>query len=146
MIDTGGRWWRGDAPDDTVEYLAAYSGESYRADEWRLARCGCGSDAFLIDTDDEEGVARRTCMACSTAAFLCDGAESWDDAEPQLLACVECGGRHFNACVGFSLYPGRTGVRWVYLCQRCVACGVLGCVAEWKAGHEDLSMIDRAWS
>jgi hypothetical protein len=146
VIDTGGKWWRGDSPNDVVAYLAAYSSESHPADEHRLARCRCGSDSFSIEADGDEGAVRRTCAGCSATAYLCDSAGYWGDSSPEQLVCVECDGRQFNACVGFSLYPERTGVRWVYLCHRCVSCGVLGCVAEWKVGDGDLSVIDSPWS
>lgn len=146
MIDPGGKWWRGDAAADVLEYLAACTADGYRADELRLASCDCGADVFAVDVDGDEGVARRTCAGCSRVAFLGDSASYWSDASPEGLVCVECAGHHFHVGVGFSLHAGRTGVRWVYLGVRCVACGVLASPADWKVGDGDLAVLAAPWS
>lgn len=93
-----------------------------------------------------EGVARRTCTRCSSAAFACDSADFWGEAEPEPLICIECGGDEVNLGVGFALYPERAGIRWVYVGYRCSSCGVLGCFAEWKTDDGDLSRLGQEWS
>ncbi|WP_206072821.1 hypothetical protein [Mesorhizobium temperatum] len=89
---------------------------------------------------DDEGVARRTSTVCATEHFICDSQDYWDESEPERLVCIECESEVANVGVGFSIYPARGGVRWLYVGYRCSACGVLGCFAGWKVGTLD-SMI-----
>ena len=132
-IDMSGKWWVGNDPEDIGEYLKAYSGDGYKVHEFRLARCGCGSVEFELEADDDEGVARRTCVSCQKAHYICDSAEYWDEAEPKAWKCVEWDSKRANVGVGFSLYDDDpTGVRWLYVGERCANCGVLSCFAGWK--------------
>ena len=133
-IDTTGKWWIGEQADDLKEYLEAYSAETYPTTEFRLSKCDCGSLEFRVEADDDEGVARRTCVKCRKKQFICDSGEFWEDAEPESWKCVECKSRSANLGVGFSLYDDGE-VRWVYLGVRCSKCGVLGCFAGWKIGY-----------
>lgn len=137
-IDTSGKWWVGDAPEDIGEYLASYSADSYATTLFRLARCGCGAAVFELHADDREGVARRTCIACRTSHYLCDSGEYAKEARLKKWKCIECGSRQANVGVGFSLYEDDpTAIRWLYVGERCHGCGVLGCFAEWKVGESD---------
>jgi len=132
-IDKTGKWWVGDRPEDVDEYLREYTSDSYPIKEFRLAKCPCGSVEFGLQADRDEGVARRSCSACKKAHFICDSEEFWDDAGPKTWTCVECGSKRANVGVGFSMYDDDpTGVRWVYVGERCAQCGVLGCFADWK--------------
>jgi hypothetical protein len=133
-IDTTSQWWKGTEPSDIREYLVAYAEDTYPVDEFSLAKCSCGSDVFNLAADDDEGVARRTCVECKTEHFLCDSKEFWRDAEPEELVCPECGSKQANVGVGFSLHD-QDDVRWLYVGVRCVSCGVLGCFAGWKVGY-----------
>jgi len=129
-VDTSGKWWIGDTPADIAEFLHAYSSKGYKATEFRLAKCQCGSLEFRLDADDNEGVARRTCVACAREHFICDSDEYWDEANPEAWKCVECGSQHANVGVGFSMYEDDpTGVKWLYVGERCANCGILGCFA-----------------
>ncbi len=136
-IDTSGTWWVGSEPSDIAGFLVAYAPKGYEVHELRLAQCNCGSLAFLLDADDNESVARRTCTSCASEHFICDSGEYWNDAEPERLKCIECGSESTNVGVGFSIYPDRGGIRWLYVGTRCTACGVLGCFAGWKVGTSD---------
>ena len=137
-IHQGETCWIGEAPEDMGGYLEAYASDGYQVHEFRLARCTCGSVAFVLDADEEEGVARRTCSACGVQHFLCDSEEFWEDAAPETCPCVGCGSSVTNVDVGFSLYPSDpTGVRWLYVGTRCTQCGILGCAADWKVGTGD---------
>jgi len=135
-IDTSGKWWVGSEPTDIAEYLEGYASAGYEVHDFRLARCKCGSISFLLDADDDEGVARRTCTACETKHFVCDSEEFWDEAQPERWVCG-CSSEAANIGVGFSIYPKRGGIRWLYIGTRCSACGVLGCFAGWKVGTSD---------
>ena len=132
-IDISGRWWVGSEPEDIRGFLEDYASEGYEVDEFRLARCSCGSDTFFLDADDSEGVAKRTCSRCSREHFICDSEKFWADASPERCKCVECGSDQTNVGVGFSLYDGSEGgIRWLYVGVRCPRCGILGCFAGWK--------------
>ena len=48
MIDKSGKWWVGRAPEDTKEYLIAFSSDVYVADDFRLAKCDFGSWEFQL--------------------------------------------------------------------------------------------------
>ena len=137
-INTSGKWWVGDSPEDIGAYLKAYSSDAYEVHQFRLAKCTCGSVEFELEADDDEGVARRTCVSCKKSHHLCDSADYWDEADPELWNCVECGSTRANVGVGFSLYDDDPcGVRWLYVGERCTKCGVLGCFIEWKVALSD---------
>jgi len=142
-IDTSGKWWVGSEPTDIAEYLEAYASEGDEVHDFRLARCKCGSISFLLNADDDEGVAQRTCTACETKHFICDSEEFWDESQPERWVCG-CGSEAANIGVGFSIYPKRGGVRWLMVGTRCSACGVLGCFAGWKVGRSDsMDLLDK---
>src|SRR5258707_2022663 len=133
-VDSSGKWWIGDHPQDLKEYLAAYSSNSYKTDEFRLAECKCGSQEFSLWADADEGCAKRICLSCDEPHFICDSEEFWEESEPEEWKCVECGSRSANVGVGFSLYEDGE-VRWLYVGERCSSCGVLGCFAGWKVAY-----------
>jgi hypothetical protein len=134
-IDTSGKWWIGSEPVDIQGFLTAYSSEGYKVDEFRLARCECGCEVFHLDADDTEGAARRECVKCGKVHFICDSEEYWGETDPERCTCVECGSEAFNVGVGFSLYEDTEDVRWLYVGERCVTCGILGCFAGWKVAY-----------
>ncbi len=133
-IDTSGEFWTGDEPADIREYLEALIRDEggYAVDEFRLARCGCGSHTFHLHADLDEGAARRTCTECGHDHFVCDSGEYWDECEPEPIHCPACDSPRTNIGVGFSLYDPAGDPRWLYLGLRCPNCGLLGCVADWK--------------
>ena len=145
-IDESGKWWKGSAPSDLHEYLQAFTAESYEISEFRLARCDCGSEQFLLEVEDNEGVARRTCAGCKKPHFICDSEENWTEGlQTRKYKCVTCRSTVANVGVGFSLYDDRLAVRWVYIGCRCTKCGVLGCMVDWKVGYEpSLQLLDQA--
>lgn len=142
-IDKSGKWWVGKTPEDLKEYLDAFSEDSYPIHEFRLARCDCGSLEFQIEASDEDGVARRTCAACRQNHFLCDSEENWSDAETKRWRCTACKSRVANVAAGFSLTEDRQAIHWLYVGERCVGCGVLGCLTSWKIGYSpSLQLMD----
>ncbi len=135
-VDTSGKWWVDSDPSDIAEFLEAYSSDSgYKTEVFRLSRCKCGSVQFLLEADDNEGTARRSCVKCKAEHFICDSGEYWEDSEPEKWRCVECKSIHTNVGVGFSLYPEDKEVKWLYVGCRCAKCGVLGCFAGWKVAY-----------
>jgi hypothetical protein len=137
-IDRTGKWWVGTEPADITEYLVAYQAEGYAIDQTRICRCPCGSVAFLLEVDSDEGCAQRTCSACNARHFICDSADYWKEADPRQWACTEYGNRECNLGVGFSLYEEedqRRDVRWISVGNRCTKCGTLGSFVDWKVGY-----------
>ena len=133
-IDKSGQWWKASDPSDIQPYLVAFTAGSYPIAAFRPAVCICGSLAFHVDADDNEGTARRTCTRCSHIHFIGDSAEYWAGAEPERCACP-CGEESMNVGVGFALYPDDHEVQWLYIGCRCTRCGVLGCYADWKVAY-----------
>ena len=135
-IDTSGKWWKGSTPEDVGEYLQALSAESYAISDFRVARCPCGGDSFRFEVERDEGIAKRTCVACETEHFLCDSAENFEPGmRLKKFKCV-CKAVEANLGAGFSPYEGSSEIRWLWVGHRCVACGVLGSMVDWRIGFE----------
>jgi hypothetical protein len=133
-IDTSGKWWVGTEPSDIEEYLKAFKAEGYDVDRFKLSRCQCGQDHFRLEIDDDEGAAKRTCPSCGAVAFIGDSDRYFANTT-QSFKCVECAASECNVGVGFSLYEADgADVRWLSVGARCVGCGVLGCMVDWKVG------------
>jgi hypothetical protein len=145
-IDTSGKWWVGSEAQDLAAYLEAYSSDNCKATAFRLSKCTCGSIEFHLDADDTEGVARRTCVNCGSECYICESEEFWAEAQPERWGCIECGSARANVGVGFAMYDDDpTGVKWVYVGERCTGCGVLGCFAGWKVAESDaLRLLEKA--
>jgi hypothetical protein len=90
-VDKSGKWWVGSNPNDIREFLESYTSDGYVAQEFRLAKCVCGSDTFELFADDGEGVAQRVCTSCGVEHFICDSEEYWAEATPKKWKCIECG-------------------------------------------------------
>jgi hypothetical protein len=133
-IDTSGKWWVGTEPQDLNKYLEAYSSDQYKVHQFRLAKCECGSESFSLLADDVEGTAKRICSKCGGEHLICDSEEYWPDSSPEEWTCIGCGSKSANVGVGFSLYEDGE-VRWLYVGERCVSCGILGCFAGWKVAY-----------
>lgn len=134
VIDRNGGVWRGDSFDDLRTYLVAYAAAtSCPAGPIVEAVCACGTRAFELRLDDDEGCAQRRCTACAAETFIADSAEYWDDAAPGDAQCP-CGGEIFQVGIAFSL-TDEGEVRWVSVGGRCVACGLLGTYVDWKIDY-----------
>lgn len=132
--------------EDIRAYLEALSADSYPVHEFRLCACPCGSRIFDLESDDNEGTARRVCRECKAEHFICDSGEYWADAEPEKWGCIQCKKKSEGANVGvvFSLYEGGKAIRWLYIGVRCARCGILGSPAGWKIGYEpSLPLLDK---
>ena len=145
-IDTSGKWWKGSAAEDLHEYLSALSSSSYPVHEFRLARCGCGELRFKLEVEQDEGIAKRTCTQCNVEHMICDSAEHHEPGQRlKKFRCITCKGGIANIAVGFSLYEDKQAVRWLYVGNRCAACGILGSMVDWKVGYEpSLHLLDGA--
>lgn len=143
-IKDAGEWLVGSEPEDIRSFLDSYTEDTYRVHEYRQSRCGCGSLRFSLWVDEEECSAKRRCADCGKEEFIFDGEEYWSGEHAELCACGACDDPKdlCNVGVGYSLYeePSNDGslvaVKWIFIGFRCVACGVLGCVGDWKIGSE----------
>ena len=149
-IDTSGKWWVGSEATDIADYLIAYKAEGYaegyEVHATRLCKCRCGSTAFELEADQEEGCAQRTCAVCRIKHLVCDSANYWEDAQ---LDVTECQCKTCNLTVGFSLHEKEKGqqpdVRWVSVGERCTNCGTLGSFVNWKVGYgPSYQLLDQA--
>src|SRR5690349_14968694 len=109
-IDDTGKWWIGSTASDIGAYLQAYASKGYESHAFRLAKCICGSEAFHLLADDNEGVAKRICSQCNNEHYICDSEEYWPDAEPEEFLC-ECGSQNCNIGVAFSLYEDKGAIK-----------------------------------
>lgn len=133
MIDRSGKWWKGTGFDDLVAFIRESTAQGYPVGPVSQSTCECGAAVFSLKLDDEEGCARRTCVACGRSAFIADSAEYWDEADPGDAQCP-CGEEAFEIGVGFSLREDGN-VRWITVGARCVACGILGAYVDWKIDY-----------
>ena len=95
--------------------------------------CVCGSAAFRLRADSQEGVALRVCAACKAVHLICDSAEFWEEASLTAVRCP-CLRTLFELAVGFSFHE-EGEVNWITVGTRCVGCGVLASPADWKVDY-----------
>jgi hypothetical protein len=133
VIDKSGKWWTGETFEDLAEYLALLVEDEYPVHTVLEPQCLCGGRVFKIHRDATEGVARRTCIACGTNAFICDSGEHWSEARPRLVKCP-CGESAYQVAVGFSKRDSGE-IKWILVGERCVACGILGASVDWKIDY-----------
>ena len=134
-IDTSGKWWTGSAPEDLHEYLQAFSADSYSIAEFRLSHCTCGRNVFHLHVEQDEGIARRTCVQCGSKYWIADSAENYEKGmRLKKFKCI-CKSHNTNVAVGFSLLPDKSGIKWVFVGNRCADCGTLGSMVDWKVGY-----------
>src|SRR3974377_1393664 len=82
-IDTSGKLWVGSHAADIGDYLKTHRAEGYEVLATRPCKCRCGSKAFELEADRDEGCAQRTCAVCRTKHLLCDSADHWQGAQPE---------------------------------------------------------------
>jgi hypothetical protein len=136
----------GSTAEDIREFIArcqaSYGG--YALDEFRVAHCGCGSDSFFFGYYLDGGAAERVCPVCETAHLMCDSEGYWDPYNAADWECRECHGGLCNLGVGFALSQDREFIRWLYVGQRCVGCGLLDFCVSWKIAYgPSLQLLDQ---
>jgi hypothetical protein len=132
-IDETGEYWIGTEAGDIDGYLRAYTADGHPVDRIIHATCPCGHNAFRLLVDADQGCAQRACSTCSRTQFVCDSAEHWAEAEPEQVTCP-CGADSHEVAVGFN-HREDGSAKWIFVGVRCVSCGVLGAVADWKIDY-----------
>ena len=132
-----GQYWYGTSLEDLQASIVDYSkANQYEATAFASSQCTCGSRLFTLESDDVEGVARRTCCQCRSSAFMGDSGEFAAEAQLERHVCV-CDAAAFELQVGVALYAGSSDIRWAYIGARCVACTLVGVFADWKCNGGD---------
>lgn len=134
-----GKFWYGSTPEDTQAAIHTYSvRQGCEAVKFRASICTCGHQTFKLDTDENEGVAQRSCSRCGSRHFMGDSAAYAADAALDSHECV-CDGVEFALVSGVALYPDSNDVRWYYIGCQCTQCQLTGVFADWKceAGDAD---------
>lgn len=117
--------------------LIAYSrANTYVAQHFADAVCGCGSREFQLEVDETAGAAVRYCATCGDPHAIGDSDDYLAEAEVEQCQCL-CGSPIFEITVGVALYADSDDVRWLYLGCRCPGCGLVGCYADWKNEFTD---------
>ena len=145
-IDTSGKWWKGSSPLDLDEYLRELGAENYPVSQFRLSTCSCEGVRFTLEVEQDEGIAKRTCVNCGAEHFICDSGEYYEPAQQlEKFKCVTCNSEVANVGVGYALYDDGAAVHWLYVGCRCDNCGVLGSMVDWKVGYApSLQLMDQA--
>ena len=134
-----GQYWYGTEPSDTRAEVERYSRlNGYEAVKFSQAVCACGGRSFKLETDQEAGVARRTCANCGATHLMGDSSEYAEEATLEGHECV-CSATDFELSSAVALYDGSNDVRWYYIGCRCTKCHLVGVFADWKceAGDAD---------
>lgn len=134
-----GKYWYGSELADTKIEIQQYSDlNGYKAVKFNESVCTCGGRIFKLETDEDEGVARRTCTACGAVHLMGDSADYAEDANPEEHECI-CLAQEFELVSGVALYADSNDVRWYYIGCRCTKCHLVGVFADWKceAGDAD---------
>jgi hypothetical protein len=116
---------KGKLPADIRGYLDRWGG----IDEFRTARCTCGSEVFRLKY--HSGGAQRSCARCGGEHLICDSAEFWTSEAPQQWKCASCGSDGANLGVGFGV-DMQGNLLALALGQRCGKCGKMGCCTGWE--------------
>jgi hypothetical protein len=132
VIDKSKEYWHGDRAEDIIEYLNEYS--ENEIDKTVIVKCKqCGSDVFTFNIDADGGVIEATCTACKQKRLLLDSEDYWEESEPENAKCL-CKKNQHNVAVGF-VHRETGDVKWVYIGNRCVSCGMLGSFGDWKISY-----------
>lgn len=122
VLKKKGKYWYGTTPEDVQSELVAYSKRNgYAAVKFSRSVCGCGNCSFELESDQNEGAARRTCTHCSTIHLMGDSDEFASDAEFERRECT-CDAAEFELLSGVALYEDSNDVRWCYIGCQCTHC------------------------
>jgi hypothetical protein len=132
-----GKYWYGTEVADLQAEMLRFSRLNEQvAAKFAESACACGGRIFKLDSDEDEGAAKRTCTACATPHLMGDSAEYADEAEFDNHECA-CGAEEFQLLSGVALYEGSDDVRWYYIGCLCKACSLVGVFAHWKCEGGD---------
>ena len=121
--------------DKLKKEIQRYSKKNvYEAIHFKTSICECGNKKFLLDVDDREGVAVRTCSSCNAKKYMLDSIKYMDNADLEWCACP-CGNDKFELMIGVALYKDSLDVKWTYIGCHCSVCQLSACYADWKSEY-----------
>ena len=132
-----GEYWYGTTSGDTQAELRSYSvANGHEAVRFASSKCECGSRSFALQTDEDAGVAIRTCTDCGQDHLMGDSADRLAQAAPEGHQCV-CENEVFELVSGVAVRQGTHDVRWYYIACHCVECDLVGVFADWPSDAGD---------
>ena len=100
VLKKKGKFWYGKTLEDIQTEVRRYSAlNGYEAVKFSASTCICGNTTFRLETDEDVGVAKRTCASCGSSHLMGDSADYVADANLEGHECV-CDGTEF--CTGLS--------------------------------------------
>jgi hypothetical protein len=133
VLTKKGQYWYGDSQGDIHREILRYSElNGHFADHFSDAICSCGSSAFRLSLDENEGAAVRECAQCALQHPIGDSGEYLKNASLEECGCP-CGNDNLEISVGVSLYANSDDVRWLYLGCRCPQCKLTAVYGDWKS-------------
>lgn len=119
--------------DDLPSFLEQYIMQSgHRLNALHTSPCSqCGRDEFELHFNEQVGVGRRICVACTRSDDAGDTGLREDIQVPMDQAACSCGNRIFTLCAAKGRDVESNQVR-VFLAGRCVVCGVTAVYADWQ--------------
>lgn len=132
-----GGYWYGSTPADIEAEVVRFSQlNTCFATLFAQSVCACGNRSFALETDENNGVARRTCCACGAVHLMGDSAAYAERAQVQGHECL-CGADDLELMSGVSLLEGTLDVQWYYIGCRCLNCDLVGVFADWRCEAGD---------
>jgi hypothetical protein len=139
-IDKTKEFWTGDHATDIIEYLKIYSENTVK--KTVIVECHkCGSNELLVHLDADEGAIQITCSKCKNKRLLLDSEELWGNCRHKKAKCPICKKDVFNLSIGF-VFRDNKDIKWVYLGNRCINCGVLGSFSDWKINYSPTTELE----
>jgi hypothetical protein len=136
-----GKHWYGATPEDIkLEMLRFSKLNEYVAVKFSESVCTCGSRLFKLESDEEDGAAKRICTECGAVHLMGDSAEYADGAKFDHHECV-CRAEKFQLLSGVALYDESNDVRWYYIGCLCAQCSLVGVFAHWKCEGGDADVF-----
>jgi len=153
MINSKGKWWKGENFEDLKKYLS----DLYKQDAGNKLRkilqskCSCGSSLFVLIFEKNEGIAKRICVECKQEHFICDSGKYWEDAlkesKPIEMKCPECKNKPHELAVGFEYRKEglfkKGDIKWIIIGARCYHCGLLSSPVDWKIDYSPTNHLEK---
>jgi len=136
-----GKYSYGTTSEDTQAELLHYSQcNKYEAVQFAESVCVCGNRFFKLESDAEEGAARRVCTSCGIVHLMGDSDEYVDDAVFKRHPCV-CLAEDFELLSGAAIYRDSNDIRWYYIGCQCTHCHLVGVFVDWKCDGGDAGVF-----
>lgn len=97
--------------------------------QFETQQCVCGSELFLMFSDDTEGGCGILCTQCEEGISIEGSADYMEDVEQNICTCES---EALQVMVGKAFHEGSNDVKWVYVGGRCPECDLSGVYVDWK--------------